>query len=272
VIAHPVHFATDGCLGAWQREIVRRRIVQPFKQVFRELYVPMAGERDVPFTSRFAGRQVDSGRATRLFWARRWQIRGSDIPEPQKWFPAERIRARFSFPDARHYLASTDVVTAGRITFAKDYRPLPLAQVPPLVFSEVLRDADLVVSSAAVAGDGEGAWSGEAAERRADVARAVLAEFDVANVEFHGRFAQIRGTRANYRIHLGSGVVHLDPGPQICPAPPPADPAAPAAFLPFPPDEDVRTAEIISLLLLFANDRKIVDPALLSQIASGTAT
>jgi hypothetical protein len=76
VIAHPFHFAADGCLAAWQREIVRRRIIQPFKQVFRELYTPTAEERDVSFTRRFAGQHVDSRRATWLFRARRWQIPG----------------------------------------------------------------------------------------------------------------------------------------------------------------------------------------------------
>ena len=95
------------------------------------------------------------GRAMWLFGRRGWQVRGSDIPEPQKWFPIERIRVRFSFPDARHYLASNEVVMADRVTFTKEYRPLPLAQVPPLVFSEVLRDADLVVSAAAVVATSE---------------------------------------------------------------------------------------------------------------------
>jgi hypothetical protein len=145
-----------------------------------------------------------------------------------------------------------------------------MAEVPSTLLSEVLRDADLVVSAAAVAGEGD-AWSAEATERRVDVARAVLAEFGVGHVEFGGRFAHVRGTRANYRIHLGSGVVHLDPGAQICPIPPPADPTATVGFLPFPPDEDVQTAEIIGLILLLANDDKIRDPALLAQITSDTA-
>jgi len=38
LIAHPYHFFQDGVLSDWQREVVQKRIVQPFKQVFRELY------------------------------------------------------------------------------------------------------------------------------------------------------------------------------------------------------------------------------------------
>lgn len=38
-IAHPHTLAEAGTLAAWQAEIVRRQVVQPFRQVFRELYV-----------------------------------------------------------------------------------------------------------------------------------------------------------------------------------------------------------------------------------------
>jgi len=56
-IAHPWHLLGAETLGAWQREIVRRRLVQPVKQVFRELYVSPrpSGRRGRPPTGSAGG-------------------------------------------------------------------------------------------------------------------------------------------------------------------------------------------------------------------------
>ena len=80
IVAHPHHLHAAGRLDAAQGLIVRRRIVQPFKQVFRELYVPAPGESEASQTRRFAGATVDTKRATRLFEARQWRIRSSTSP------------------------------------------------------------------------------------------------------------------------------------------------------------------------------------------------
>jgi hypothetical protein len=58
-----------------------------------------------------------------------------------------------------HYLGEVGTITSDRIYFRPHPAPerwwdrpdearLPLAEIPPLVFSEVMRDADLVVSVA----------------------------------------------------------------------------------------------------------------------------
>ncbi|MBX6342023.1 MAG: DUF4132 domain-containing protein, partial [Thermomicrobiaceae bacterium] len=73
-VAHPYDLFEAGVLGEWQREIVRRRIVQPFAQVFRELYVLTPAERESRDVSRrFAGHAIDAAVATRLFQARGWE-------------------------------------------------------------------------------------------------------------------------------------------------------------------------------------------------------
>ena len=57
-IAHPYALAQAGLLADWQAEIVRRQIVQPFKQVFRELYILTPAEREADA----AAAQVTSNR------------------------------------------------------------------------------------------------------------------------------------------------------------------------------------------------------------------
>ena len=162
--------------------------------------------------------------------------------------------------------------------------PLPLTGIPPLVLSEVLRDVDLFVGVTSVGNDpawqdggpagryreywtsyGFGELSQSAETRRALLERLVprLATADRCTVD--GRFLQVRGDRHTYRIHLGSGNVLRTPNDQYVCIVPKADPAAPrAGHLPF--EGDRMLAVILSKALLLANDTKITDPAILSQL------
>ena len=96
-----------------------------------------------------------------------------------------------------------------------------------------------------------------------------------AVLNFHGIDAQLRrfrcafltayaGKLAEYTVHLGSGVVHLKSGMMI-PVLPVHSQHRGRIFLPFA-DDDPKTAEIISKVLLFAEDEKIKDPMILEYI------
>ena len=76
-------------------------------------------------------------------------------------------------------------------------------------------------------------------------------------------YAVIRGKRATYRLHLGSGGVYFhDSGKYLCII---ADrPRVQQIYLPFE-DPDAKTAVILSKLLLLANDEQIEDPSILRQ-------
>ena len=78
------------------------------------------------------------------------------------------------------------------------------------------------------------------------------------------RSAIIEGTRAKYTVHLGSGIVHQMNGPMINVLPVHSQHRG-REFLPFI-DDDPKTAEVISKILLFAEDGKIKDPFILEQI------
>ncbi len=72
-IAHPHDLLGTGDWHIWQRECFAAERVQPFKQVFRELYVLTEAERDDPLRSlRYAGHQVNPRQALALLGGRGW--------------------------------------------------------------------------------------------------------------------------------------------------------------------------------------------------------
>ena len=129
--------------------------------------------------------------------------------------------------------------------------------------SEVMRDVDLAVSVAHAGGvDPEASHS--TIEMRRALVECNLALFGISNVKVEGNFALIKGKLGEYTVHLGSGVVHQMGNAMLYVVPVHSQHRG-RIFLPFV-DEDPKTAEIMSKILLFAEDTKIKDPGILSQI------
>ena len=74
----------------------------------------------------------------------------------------------------------------------------------------------------------------------------------------------IDGKWGKYTIHLGSGVIHMVGGHAINVVAVSSGKKS-KIFLPFL-DEDPKTAEIITKMVMFANDDKIKDPFIMRQI------
>ncbi len=145
-----------------------------------------------------------------------------------------------------------------------EWKPIDLSLVPPRLFSEVMRDLDLVVSVAHAGGvDPEASRL----DRR-DALSLLLAEtcslLNLKNVRFKASHLIIQGELAEYSVHLGSGTVHRMPGGSLCIVPVHSQHRG-RLFLPFA-DDDPRTAEIISKVLLLARDGEIKDVSILEQI------
>ena len=67
-LAHPVDFLASKDWTRWQHDCFAGERVQPFKQVFRELYVATDQEKsDATFSRRYAGQQVNPRQALALF-------------------------------------------------------------------------------------------------------------------------------------------------------------------------------------------------------------
>jgi hypothetical protein len=176
-------------------------------------------------------------------------------------------------------LASTDQV---RFYLRGEDEPMPVAEVPAIVFSEAMRDVDRFAGVASIAADPEWLDSGperyhaywrqtsfgeltESAGIRREVLRELIPSLRISDrCSLDDRYLVVRGMLRTYRIHLGSGNVLMEPNDQyLCIVP--ARGKTPAKiFLPFP--EDDRLTVILSKAFLLAGDDRIKDPTILAQI------
>ena len=259
-IAHPFHLFTAGQLSAWQKEVVNHRRVQPFKQAFRELYLLTPAERDTGlWSNRFAGHRLKGKVAARLLQVRNWST--SSVEDIYYESKEHGIYALFNFLDTGHYLSETEHFTFDTIAFYRDQKAMPLEQVPPLLFSEIMRDADLLVSVAHAADSYS--TSNETLQRRTELVGELIQGLGLRNVKCEGHFLYITGQRANYRIHLGSAAIHIEPGNYLCIVP--AGSSLTEFYLPFA-DTDKKMAEVLSKMFLLLDDMNITDSQILEQI------
>jgi len=161
---------------------------------------------------------------------------------------------------------------------------LRLEEVPAVVFSEVMRDCDLFVGVTSIGTDP--AWSQDhpgdphlgywetfafgdltaAAENRRAVLESLLPKLAIrGRCHLDGRFLVVHGDLHNYRIHLGSANVLMEPGSRyLCIVQGAGDSAA---NLPLPFDGDRILGLVLSKAFLLASDKKIKDPSITRQLA-----
>lgn len=263
IIAHPWHLWHDGVWADHQAYLFSAKIVQPFKQVFRELYVKTEEERSMLHSLRYAGNQIQPKKTVAALKSRRWI---ADVEAGlQKVYYRENIIATIYAMADWFTPADIEAPTLEYVQFyhRKTGELIRIEDVPDVIFSEVMRDVDLAVSVAHV-GEVDPMTSYSTIEVRAALLKLTLPLFGLENVRVEGSRALVAGKRAQYSIHLGSGVVHQQGGTMLNVLPVHSQHRG-KLFLPFA-DENPKTAEIISKVLLFAEDQKIKDPTILSQI------
>ncbi len=262
-VAHPFDLYSRGCWKPYQKYLFEKKIRQPFRQVFRELYIKTAEEMELYHSLRYAGNQIQPAKTVAALKSRRWV---ADIEDGlQKVYYKENIVAQIYALADWFSPADVEAPTLEWVCFTnrKTGEEIKIADIPDILFSEVMRDIDLAVSVAHVGGvDPETSHS--TMEMRAAILSFVLPMFRIENVKVEGHHAIIDGHLASYSVHLGSGVVHQLGGAMI-PVLPIHSQHRGRVFLPFV-DDDPKTAEILSKVLLFAEDAKIKDPMILSAI------
>ena len=177
------------------------------------------------------------------------------------------------------------------LTFPKKFRglgqraALRLEEIPALVFSEVMRDCDLFVGVTSIGSDP--AWNRDhpddphlpywqqfafgdltsASEHRRVVLERLLPKLTIRDrYRLDGRFLVVRGDLHEYRIHIGSANVLMEPGSRyLCIVQGSADTAA---NLPLPFEGDRILGLVLSKALLLVNDAKIKDPMIVRQLSS----
>ena len=123
-----------------------------------------------------------------------------------------------------------------------------------------MRDVDLVVS-VAHAGDVDPEASLSTIEMRESLLGEMLRLLRLDNVELRKTHAFIKGKLGEYTVHLGSGTVQKMATGSVFIVPVHSQHRG-RLFLPFI-DDDPKTAEIISKIVLLAEDAKIKDPEIL---------
>ncbi len=314
---HPISHAMDEVL-AWRDWLERREVIQPFKQAHREIYLLTDAERRTrTYSNRFAAHVLRQHQFHALCAARGWKNRlrllvDDSYPPAHRVLPAWGLRAEYWIEGAgndygrdtnesgaflylttdqvRFYAIDAPQLHAhaggggyGRWGHQSD-EPLPLETIPPLVFSEILRDVDLFVGVASVGNDPNwsdggpggryrdywqsysfGELSATAQTRRALLER-LLPRLKIADrCSLSERFLNVRGDLRSYKIHLGSGNILMTPNDQyLCIVPKQATAGHERLFLPF--EGDGVLSVILSKAFLLAEDTKITDPTIVSQI------
>jgi hypothetical protein len=296
---HPVQASADE-VRAWRQLLLNREIIQPVKQAFREVYLlTPAEEATRDYSNRFAGHVFGQVQARALMKGRGWSAAplawgyGMEPGVARREFrvPGAALRASFFFDHASDetsgelyaYVASDQV----RFFDAATGDGVPLAEVPALVFTEAMRDVDLVIGVTSIGNDpewldrGEGRRLGEvywrewgfgvlsaSAQIRREVLQQLVPKLAIADrCTLEPRFLVVRGDLRTYKIHLGSGNILMAPNDQYLCIVPARGVQPGTAFLPF--DDDRVLSLILSKAFLLAADAKIADPAITSQIGRG---
>ena len=266
-VVHPITLYRLGVLPKYQRLFFEKQQAsgtkQPFKQVFREFYPKLEEEKDALDSRLFAGYQIQPKKTVAALRGRRWV---ADYDEGlQKIFFKQNIAATIYALADWFSPADTECPTLEYVSFydRKTYKQKKLSEVPDILYSEVMRDVDLAVS-VAHAGGVDPETSHSTIEMRKAIFEFNMELFGLTNVTFEGTHAFIKGTMGNYNIQLGSGVIHKESGGMVNILPVHSQQRG-KIFLPFI-DEDPKTAEILSKILLLAEDQKIKDPYILQQL------
>ncbi len=317
---HPLDEDTDTITG-WRDWLMEHHVQQPFKQAHREIYLLTDAERRTEcYSNRFAAHILKQHQFNALCGARGWKNKlrlmvDDEYPPAHLQISQHDLRAEFWIEGAgqeygmdtnesgTYLYLTTDQVRFYRADAAEntahagggsygsrggdreENHPLDLEQIPPLVFSEVMRDVDLFVGVASVGNDPQWAdggpegryqeyWHafsfgdlGSTAETRKEVVQNLVPRLKIADrCSFSDRFLIVRGDVRTYKIHLGSGNIMMEPNDAyLCIVPKQSlTRQSDKVFLPF--EGDNMLSIILSKAIMLADDTKITDKTILSQI------
>jgi len=263
-VAHSFDLLKSGEWSDFQKYAFENSLIQPFKQIFREVYVINKDEISAKTISRrYAGHQVQPKKTVALLKTRGWKV---DYEEGlQKVYFNENIIVKMYAVADWFSPSDVEAPTLETVEFfdRKTYKNLDLEKINPVIFSEVMRDVDLVVSVAHVGGvDPESSHS--TIEMRGMIVTESAKLMKLKNVKVDKNHVHIKGKYGEYSVHLGSGMAHkMGKGAVNILAV--HSQHRGKIFLPFL-DEDPKTSEIVSKVLFLAEDTKIKDPSILEQI------
>jgi hypothetical protein len=281
---HPIHASADSVMR-WRQILQKYKITQPVKQAYREVYILTEAEANTrSYSNRFAAHILKNYQFGALCKLRNWkgfnQFHGGGTPELT--IKNHKIKVQY-YVDFAHYDNSGQYLTTDQVRFYKNNEQMDLVDVPKILFSEALRDVDMFVGVCSIGNDaawrdgghqfGQDYWQSysfgdlsEVAKTRKEILTGILSKLKVAKVShIDGNFLVVKGKIRTYKIHLGSTNILMEPNNQyLCIVQDRSSSAGAKLFIPFEGDEGLSI--IISKALLLAEDDKISDSSIVSQI------
>jgi hypothetical protein len=293
---HPIHETVDGVLF-WRQKLETLEIKQPMKQAYREVYILTDAEINTKmYSNRMAAHILKQHQFNALTSIRGWKYTligafdGGYNEMTTKQIKAYGIQAQFWVGELNADEEYTDsgiwnYITTDQVRFMKGDDVMDLVDVPKLVLSEILRDVDLFVGVCSVGNDPQWRDNGglrqyhdywtsysfgdltEVAKTRKQILEKLLPRLKISKVAtIDGKFLRVKGTKRTYKIHIGSSNILMEPNDQyLCiVASRGKDKNTNNIFLPFEGDRGLSL--VLSKAFLLAEDNKIKDPTILSQI------
>ncbi len=266
---------------AWRNLMLSNEIKQPFKQAYREVYIVTGAEINTStFSNRFNNHVIRHHKFVALAQQRLWRYSHSDLysggENPSITYPDFNIKCTFDLE------SDYDFATTGQIHFrdTENNVALKMEDIPSLIFSETMRDADLFVGVCSIGAEEQWEnqrfreyWTGysnsnlsETAQTRKSVIQAIISKLKIKDkCEVTDKYLKVTGKKRIYKIHFGSGNILMEPNDEyLCIIPDPKVAIKDKLFFPF--DGDATLSIIISKALLLADDDKITDTVILNQI------
>lgn len=317
---HPLHSSTAEVLK-WREFLEQNEIRQPFKQAHREIYVLTDAEiRTEVYSNRFAAHVIKQHQFNALCGQRNWknQLRimaDADFHAPMRTMAKHDLRAEFwveaigddygvdSNETGTYFYLATDQVrfypANAPLHYGHGYgggyhngwnqtqtvEPIVLSKIPPLVFSEIMRDVDMFVGVCSIGNDPNWADNGReqhqnywynysfgdlsaTAKTRKEILEKLIPRLKIAKqCSFEDKFLIVKGDIRTYKIHLGSGNILMLPNDQylcIVPSGGAEKFGEGKVFLPFEGDRILSI--VLSKAFMLAEDKKITDSTIIRQI------
>jgi Domain of unknown function (DUF4132) len=296
---HPVH-ASVAEIKAWREFFVFHQLQQPLKQAYREMYLLTDAEVNTKsYSNRMAAHLLRQHQFNSLAKARGWRYvlmgafdNGVDNGTASLLLPEYNLRAEYWISEVNADGATNDTgiwnyVSTDQVRFIDNTtnNVLDLVDIPPVVFSEVMRDVDLFVGVASVGNDPAWQDSGglpayrdywttysfgelsEVAKNRKEILTSLVPRLKIKDVAtIKDKFLVVKGKLRTYKIHIGSTNILMEPNDQyLCIVPDrSAKNHTENLFLPFEGDNGLSI--ILSKAFLLADDVSITDSTITSQI------
>lgn len=144
---HP-YGADSKTVHAWKQFLAQQKVEQPFEQAHRKIFTPTTEElAGGLFSLRYSSLSLNREKFINASIGKGWNVK-KKVPQHWRFLPFLELT---DWDMRVNFLADVkddDIIFTDHINFYKQGAPLPIIEVPPVIFSEVMLHIDLFVRTA----------------------------------------------------------------------------------------------------------------------------